>query len=82
MSNKTLSHDIYDAVQMVLHNGGEDHPDNLVDYIISNFDLAEVDFIVEVLGNDDVVKVLEGLRDHIQAYVDSVTMNQDLGAIH
>ena len=82
MSNKTLSHDIYDAVQMVLHNGGEDHPDNLVDYIISNFDLAEVDFIVEVLGNDDVVKVLEGLRDHIQAYIDSVTMNQDLGAIH
>jgi len=45
-SNKTLSHDIYDAVQMVLHNGGMDTTDSLVDYIISNFELAEVDLIV------------------------------------
>lgn len=80
--DKTLSQDIYDVIQMVLHNGGEDHPDNMVDYIISNFDLAEIDFIVEVLDNNDVVKVREGLRDHIQAYVDSVTMERDLGAIH
>ena len=27
-SNKTLSHDIYDAVQMVLHNGGMDTTDS------------------------------------------------------
>ena len=80
--DKTLSEDIYDAVQMVLHNGGEDHPDNLVDYIISNFELAEVDLIVEILGNDDAVVVYNGLRNHIQAYVDSVTMERDLGAIH
>ncbi len=80
--DKTMSHDIYDVIQMVLHNGGEDNPDNMVDYIISNFDLAEIDFIVEVLDNDDVVKVSEGLRDNIQAYVDSVTMERDLGAIH
>jgi hypothetical protein len=80
--DKTLSQDIYDAVQMVLHNGGEDHPDNLVDYIISNFELAEVDLIVEILGNDDAVVVYNGLRNHIQAYVDSVTMERDLGAIH
>ena len=57
-------------------------PDNMVDYIISNFDLAEIDFIVEVLDNNDVVRVREGLSDHIQAYVDSVTMERDLGAIH
>jgi hypothetical protein len=44
--------------------------------------IAEIDFIIEVLDNDDVVKVREGLRDHIQAYVDSVTMERDLGAIH
>ena len=80
--DKTLSQDIYDVIQMVLYNGCEDHPDNMVDYIISNFDLAEIDFIVEVLDNNDVVKVREGLRDHIQAYVDSVTMERDLGAIH
>jgi len=54
----------------------------MVDYIISNFDLAEIDFIVEVLDNNDVVKVREGLRDHIQEYVDSVTMEQDLGVLH
>ena len=80
--DKTLSQDIYDVIQMVLHNGGEDHPDNMVDYIISNFELAEVDLIVEILGNHDTVVVYDELRNHIQKYVESVTMNQDLGAIH
>jgi len=81
-SNKTLSHDIYDAVQMVLHNGGMDTTDSLVDYIISNFELAEVDLIVEILGNHDTVVVYDELRNHIQKYVESVTMNQDMGALH
>ena len=82
IGDKTLNQDIYDVIQMVLHNGGEDHPDNMIDYIISNFDLSEIDFIVEALDNNSVVEVREGLRDHIQAYVDSVTMERDLGAIH
>ena len=59
-----MSQDIYDVMQMVLHNGGENHPNNIVDYILSKFDLAEIDFIIEMLDNNDVVKVLEGLRDH------------------
>ena len=59
-----MKQEIYDVVQNVLHNGGEDHPDNIVDDIVSNFDLAEIDSIVELLGNDDVVKVHEGLRNH------------------
>jgi hypothetical protein len=50
----------------VLHNGGEDHPDNIVDDIVSNFDQSEIDSIVEMLGNNDVVKVLEGLRNHMR----------------
>jgi hypothetical protein len=80
--DKTLSHDIYDACEMVINNPDDLDADDIMDYIISNFDLAEIDFIVEVLDNNDVVKVREGLRDHIQAYVDSVTMERDLGAIH
>jgi hypothetical protein len=80
--DKTLSHDIYDACQMVINNPDDLDADDLIDYIISNFDLAEIDFIIEVLDNVDVVKVREVLKDHIQAYIDSVTMNQDLGAIH
>ena len=80
--DKTLSHDIYDACEMVINNPDDLDADDLIDYIISNFDLAEIDFIIEVLDNVDVVKVREVLKDHIQAYIDSVTMNQDLGAIH
>jgi len=80
--DKTLSQDIYDACQMVINNPDDLDADDIMDYIISNFDLAEIDFIIEVLDNVDVVKVREGLRDHIQAYVDSVTMERDLGAIH
>lgn len=56
----------YDVIQTVLHNGGEDHPDNIVDDIVSNFDQSEIDSIVEMLGNNDVVKVLEGLRNHMR----------------
>ena len=77
-----MSQDIYDACQMVINNPDDLDADDIMDYIISNFDLAEIDFIVEVLDNNDVVKVREGLRDHIQAYVDSVTMEQDLGVLH
>jgi len=62
--DKTLSYEIYDVMQMVLHNGGEDHPDNMIDYIISKFDLADIDFIIEMLDNNDVVKVHEGLSKH------------------
>ena len=80
--DKTLSKDIYDACQMVINNPDDLDADDIMDYIVSNFDLAEIDFIIEVLDNVDVVKVREGLRDHIQAYVDSVTMERDLGAIH
>ena len=80
--DKTLSKDIYDACQMVINNPDDLDADDIMDYIISNFDLAEIDFIIEVLDNVDVVKVREGLRDHIQAYIDSVTMERDLGAIH
>ena len=80
--DKTMSQDIYDACQMVINNPDDLDADDIMDYIISNFDLAEIDFIVEVLDNNDVVKVREGLRDHIQAYVDSVTMEQDLGVLH
>ena len=80
--DKTLSQDIYDACQMVINNPDDLDADDLIDYIISNFDLAEIDFIIEVLDNVDVVKVRKVLKDHIQAYIDSVTMNQDLGAIH
>lgn len=61
-----MKQEIYDAIQNVLHNGGEDNPDNIVDDIVSNFDLSEIGFIAEMLGNDDVVKVLEGLRNHIK----------------
>jgi len=82
MSDKTLSHDIYDAVHMVLNNGGMDTTDSLVDYIVSNFELAEVDLILEILRDNDVVVVCEELSNHIQAYVDSVTMEQDLGVLH
>ena len=80
--DKTLSQDIYDACQMVINNPDDLDADDLIDYIISNFDLAEIDFIIEVLDNVDVVKVREGLHNHLQAYVDSVTMERDLGAIH
>ena len=80
--DKTLSQDIYDACQMVINNPDDLDADDIMDYIVSNFDLAEIDFIIEVLDNVDVVKVREGLRDHIQAYIDSVTMERDLGAIH
>ena len=80
--DKTLSQDIYDACQMVINNPDDLDADDIMDYIVSNFDLAEIDFIIEVLDNVDVVKVREGMRDHIQAYVDSVTMERDLGAIH
>ena len=80
--DKTLSKDIYDACQMVINNPDDLDADDIMDYIVSNFDLAEIDFIIEVLDNVDVVKVREGLRDHIQAYIDSVTMERDLGAIH
>jgi hypothetical protein len=61
-----MKQEIYDVIQNVLHNGGEDNPDNIVDDIVSNFDLSEIGFIAEMLGNDDVVKVLEGLRNHIK----------------
>ena len=80
--DKTMSQDIYDACQMVINNPDDLDADDIMDYIISNFDLAEIDFMLEVLNNVDVVRVREGLQNHIQAYVDSVTMNQDLGAIH
>ena len=80
--DKTLSQDIYDVCQMVINNPDDLDADDIMDYIVSNFDLAEIDFIIEVLDNVDVVKVREGLRDHIQAYIDSVTMERDLGAIH
>ncbi len=80
--DKTLSQDIYDVCQMVINNPDDLDADDIMDYIICNFDLAEIDFIIEVLDNVDVVKVREGLRDHIQAYIDSVTMERDLGAIH
>jgi hypothetical protein len=59
-----MKQEVYDVIQTVLHNGGEDHPDNIVDDIVSNFDLAEIDSIVELLDNNDVVKVREGLRNH------------------
>ena len=61
-----MKQEIYDVIQNVLHNGSEDNPDNIVDDIVSNFDQSEIGFIVEMLGNDDVVKVLEGLRNHIK----------------
>ena len=81
IGDKTLSQDIYDVCQMVINNPDDLDADDIMDYIICNFDLAEIDFIIEVLDNVDVVKVREGLRDHIQAYIDSVTMERDLGAI-
>tara|TARA_R100001463_G_scaffold97148_1_gene151600 strand:+ start:710 stop:922 length:213 start_codon:yes stop_codon:yes gene_type:complete len=62
--DKILSQDIYDVMQTVLHNGGMDHPDNIVDHIVSNFGLEEIDFIIEMLDNNDVVKVHEGLSKH------------------
>ncbi|MBT5797479.1 MAG: hypothetical protein HOI09_08860 [Porticoccaceae bacterium] len=77
-----MSHDIYDACQIIMNNPDDLSGDDIMDYIISNFDLSEIDFIVDVLDNLAVVKIREGLRDHIQAYVDSVTMERDLGAIH
>jgi len=80
--DKTMSHDIYDACQIIMNNPDDLSGDDIMDYIISNFDLSEIDFIVDVLDNLAVVKIREGLRDHIQAYVDSVTMERDLGAIH
>ena len=79
---KTVSQDIYDAFMLIVGNPDDLEVDDITDYVISNFDLAEIDFIVELLDNIDAVRVREELRDHIQAYVDSVTMNQDLGAIH
>jgi hypothetical protein len=80
--DKTVSKDIYDAFMMIVGNPDDLEIDDITDYVISNFDLAEIDFIVELLDNLDAVMVREELRNHIQAYVDSVTMNQDLGAIH
>ena len=80
--DKTMSQDIYDACQMVINNPDDLDADDIMDYIISNFELAEVDLIVEILGNHDTVVVYDELRNHIQAYVDSVTMERDLGAIH
>jgi hypothetical protein len=80
--DKTVSQDIYDAFMMIVGNPDDLEIDDITDYVISNFDLAEIDFIVELLDNLDAVMVREELRNHIQAYVDSVTMNQDLGAIH
>jgi len=66
-----MKQEIYDVIQNVLHNGSEDNPDNIVDDIVSNFDQSEIGFIVEILGNDDVVKVLEGLRNHIKEIDDA-----------
>ena len=66
-----MKQEIYDVIQNVLHNGGEDNPDNIVDDIVSNFDLSEIGFIAEMLGNDDVVTVLEGLRNHIKEIDDA-----------
>jgi hypothetical protein len=61
-----MKQEVYDVMQNVLHNGWADHPDNIVDDIVSNFDQSEIDSIVEMLGNNDVVKVLEGLRNHMK----------------
>ena len=80
--NRTVSQDIYDAFMMIVGNPDDLEVDDITDYVISNFDLAEIDFIVELLDNLDAVMVREELRNHIQAYVDSVTMERDLGAIH
>ena len=80
--DKTVSQDIYDAFMMIVGNPDDLEVDDITDYVISNFDLAEIDFIVELLDNLDAVMVREELRNHIQAYVDSVTMERDLGAIH
>ena len=80
--DKTMSQDIYDACQMVINNPDDLDTDDIMDYIISNFDLAEIDFMLEMLNNVDVVRVREGLQNHIQAYIDSVTQDQDLGVIH
>jgi len=80
--DKTVSQDIYDAFMLIVGNPDDLEVDDITDYVISNFDLAEIDFIVELLDNIDAVRVREELRDHIQAYVDSVTMERDLGAIH
>ncbi len=61
-----MKQEMYDVMQQLLHNGGEDHHDNIVDNIVSNFDQSEIGFIVELLDNSDVVKVLEGLRNHMK----------------
>ncbi len=61
-----MKQEMYDVMQRLLHNGGEDHHDNIVDDIVSNFDQSEIGFIVELLDNSDVVKVLEGLRNHMK----------------